>query len=269
MEFTDFCEFIPDKKKPFLDRHKVREFSLTDDQWQWRRDGHIIKREFIPHDLIDNYCRRWLEDNDLKTGRGYQTPTPYLFVDEIKDLCLHPPLMAILKEIIGYSMGMHLNLTDWISTERNWHQDDYLNPDFIRGHYAAVWFALDDIPPISGLFEYIPGSHRWPVVRRSKVTEHLKKQNFALDESWPKQSENFLNELFERQIRETGGKVQRFQAQKGDVLIWHPWLTHRGSKPLRSDLRRKSIISHYSSIRHRTDMPSRSFHTNGEIYFVL
>ena len=54
---------------------------------------------------------------------------------------------------------MHLNLTGWVSTERNWHQDDYLNP-FINSWYGRL-VALDKISADAGPFEYVPGSHKW------------------------------------------------------------------------------------------------------------
>ena len=47
-------------------------------------------------------------------------------------------------------MLLHLALTGWISTQRDWHQDDYLNPPFVANWYAAVWMALDDISAESG-----------------------------------------------------------------------------------------------------------------------
>ena len=45
-----------------------------------------------------------------------------------RTLALDPPLMAKLKEVSGEDMMLHLCLTGWISTKREWHQDDYLNP---------------------------------------------------------------------------------------------------------------------------------------------
>jgi len=81
-------------------------------------------------------------------------------------LLLYPPLMAKLKEVIGEEMILHLCLTGWVSTQRGWHQDDYLNPSFVNSWRTAVWIALGDI---HGPFEYVLGSHRWPLMRGEKV----------------------------------------------------------------------------------------------------
>ena len=40
----------------------------------------------------------------------------------------------------------------------------------VNGWYLAVWMALDDIGPETGPFQFIPGSHRWPVLRRDQPT---------------------------------------------------------------------------------------------------
>ncbi|MBL9007487.1 MAG: phytanoyl-CoA dioxygenase family protein [Myxococcales bacterium] len=42
----------------------------------------------------------------------------------------------------------------------------------------ALWFAFDTIHPDSGPFEYVPGSHRWPIMRRPKVIKYLTKEAY-------------------------------------------------------------------------------------------
>jgi hypothetical protein len=68
-----------------------------------------------------------------------------MHVPEIRDLSLYPPLHEVIKELFGGEFVLHLNLTGFVSTERDWHQDDYLNPPFINGWYLATWMALEDI----------------------------------------------------------------------------------------------------------------------------
>jgi len=54
-----------------------------------------------------------------------------------------------------------------------------------------------------------------------------------------------------------GSQVEQLLAKKGDVLIWHANLMHRGSKPNVPGTPRKALICHYSSINHRVDMPAK------------
>lgn len=291
--FEQFCEEIPDGEKPWLDRKENGVISISGpcvlnngNYWDWHFKGYLIQERLIPHDLIDAYTTRYEADNGPQSRNGWKSGTPYMQVPEIKDICLYKPLTDLLEQLIGEPMGMNLNLTDWVSTERNWHQDDYLNPEHVNGHYLAVWIALDDIHPDSGPFEFVPGSHKWPAMRRNKVLAHLEPHERD-NPDWPRIAERFLDGVFDEKIkavqesyiedarsaytplRSYGPKTVRLAvhkwdtAKKGDVLIWHSWLAHRGSRPKNPDLLRKSLICHYSGINHRPDMREPVLYENG------
>lgn len=263
MTFEQFCEPIPDEKKPPLDRESKTldaVLSYVPIKAGWRDYGHLVLPNIIPHDPIDAYCERYQRDNGERSRVGYRTGTPYMTVPEIKEIGLYKPLVDILDSLIGEPVGMSLNLTDWQSTERNWHQDDYLNPEHVNGHYLAVWIALDDIHPDSGPFEFVPGSHKWPVMRMEKVKSFLDPHE-RNDPNWPRIAERFLDDVFEAEIEKRNAEIKVWNtAKKGDVLIWHSWLAHRGSRPKNPDLLRKSLIIHYSGINHRQDMSEPILH---------
>lgn len=275
--FEQFCEGIEERAKPFLDWDECYVDgaleSAGDDpayrelltrQKYWRENGYLILRGFMPPALIDAYCQRYEADNGASARKGYGIGTPYMDVNEIKDLCLYAPLVNLLGALIGEEMGMNLNLTNWTSTERNWHQDDYLNPAFVSGFYLACWMALDDINPDSGPFEFVPGSHKWPVLSQAKVLDHLDPDE-RNNPDWPWHAERFLNGVFEREIEKRGAKPMVWDtAKKGDVLIWHSWLAHRGSKPKNLELLRKSMICHYSGVNHRPDMQAPVLYENND-----
>lgn len=270
ISFADLCGEEPaNQLKPLFDRDYLKEDMINDDiQRQWFRDGVVVLKKFIPSELIKSYCdvRQRLEDKG-KRG-GWDCDCPYLYYDEIKNICLYAPLMNVMGGLIGDEMGLHLNLTGWVSTERNWHQDDYLNPEFVNSWYAAVWMALDDIHPDSGPFEYIPGSHRWPLTRRAKLFEHLSEEE-QKHPDWPSKTQDFISEAFEEEIKVRGIEPVKFLAEKGDVLIWHGRLAHRGTVARVPGKERKSLISHYSALSKRLDMPSRKKWTTGGWYFAL
>jgi ectoine hydroxylase-related dioxygenase (phytanoyl-CoA dioxygenase family) len=183
--------------------------------------------------------------------------------------------MAKMKALIGEDMLLHLCLTGWVSTERGWHQDDYLNPPHVNSWYAAVWIALGDIHPDSGPFEYVPGSHRWPLIRGEKVRKFLTKQELAVRapetgiNPWERLAERFVNPAIEAEIAESGRPIVPYLAKRGDVLIWHGRLIHRGSVAKVPWMERRSLITHYSGVNHRPDMPDRALDQNGEHYAVF
>lgn len=241
---------------------------------EWRKTGAVILPQFMNTDAIDAYVEERSHVPADFFKRGYPGPTPYEHVETMRRLCLQPSLQMALEILIGEQMMLHLCLTPWVSTERNWHQDDYLNPPHVNSWYAAVWIALDDIHPDAGPFEYIPGSHTWPLMRREKVLAHLTpEEREAADpisgaKLWPKLSERIVTPAIEDEIAARGIAPKQFIAKKGDVLIWHGRLMHRGTEPKNSALLRKALIAHYSGVNHRPDMPNRAVE-NGGVYAVF
>jgi Phytanoyl-CoA dioxygenase (PhyH) len=257
---------------PALDQPDIDLATLTPEQRTWRQDGVVILREFLPDGLLDPYIARRVK---FDRPTGWWSPTPYLHIDELRELCLYPPLRQILRALIGEEMMLHLNLTGWVSTERNWHQDDYLNPPFVNSWYAAVWIALDHIHPDSGPFEYVPGSHRWPLLRGDKVRNCMTEEERSSTigplavNNWPKISERFVVPAIEAEIRDRGVAPRYFLAEKGDVLIWHGRLLHRGTVPARPALERRAVIAHYSGVNHRPDIAERKVDAMGGTWAVF
>jgi ectoine hydroxylase-related dioxygenase (phytanoyl-CoA dioxygenase family) len=166
-----------------------------------------------------------------------------------------------MEQLIGEPAAVHLNLTGWVTTRRNWHQDTYLNPSHVGDYYVAIWIALEDIHPDSGPFQFVRGSHRWPTVTREKILNALDPSE--RDHTWPKHSERLLTPLFEAEIEKRNAEVITYLPKRGDVLFWHGRLLHRGSEPNVPGMQRKSLIAHYSGVNHRQDMPTALPHGSG------
>lgn len=259
LDYGDISETPDEILLPKLDRSSIDEADLTPSQLQWRQQGYVILPGFLPDDLVEAYAERRAR---LAQPGGWKTPTPYLHVPELRALALHPPLMKELQLLIGEDAMLHLALTGWVSTERDWHQDDYLNPAFVNCHYAAVWMALDDIHPDSGPFEFIAGSHKWPLMRGELVRRYMSEEELLDIDAWPSISQTFVASIVEREIARRNAPATKFYAEKGDVLIWHGRLMHRGSAPDTPGMLRKALICHYSGVHHRPDMPHREQNEN-------
>jgi ectoine hydroxylase-related dioxygenase (phytanoyl-CoA dioxygenase family) len=229
----------------------------------WPAEGVVILRGLLPDDLIDAYATIRAPMGPI----GWPDCTPYMRYAEIRDLCLCAPLVEAIEATVGEAVGLHLNLTNWISTERTWHQDFYLNPPYVGDGYCGVWMALDDIDPRSGPFEYVAGSHAWEPLTREATLAQLRPEERA-DPNWPRLAERFVTAHWDRAIERHGAYPDRFDAKRGDVLLWHPKVVHRGSMPEAPGMERRSLIAHYSSIRTRLDMPSHAPWSAGR-YFVL
>lgn len=245
----------------------------------WNDEGVEILPGLIDDEMIDAYERAWIRDNGrpgqphvgarsgggaalLNADRDFGWPggTAYMAIPEILDLAA--PLAPHLERLIGEPAAMTLNLTGWRSTERNWHQDSYLNEPEVGDFYAAAWIALGDIHQDSGPFQYVPGSHRWPQVTRKTIGKYVDVEN----PDWPWHSEQILTPLFEAEIERRGVEPAIHLPKKGDVLIWHGRLMHRGSAPNVPGAYRPAFIAHFSGVNHRPSLPTAVRHANGGWY---
>lgn len=247
---------------------------MTPLQRQFLEEGVLHLPNFLSPAVMQDYLRVRNELPMERSARdnfwgGWSFPTPYMICDELKQLGLNKALMSTLQHVIGYEMGLHLCLTGWVSTERDFHQDTYLNPPNLWSHYAAVWIALEDIHPDSGPFQYVPGSHTWATLRQQKLFSYLTTEQKS-SPHWPTFTQKEVARVCEEEIARRGAAVKTYLPKKGDVLIWHANLVHRGSEPKNRDLLRKSLICHYSAVEKRVDMPmtKRDPVTNG-VYFDL
>jgi hypothetical protein len=263
--YEDISEEIDDEVRPWLDRKLIDESTLDNDQLHWRKNGFLKKSSFFPDELIDQYIQIRKESTGLG---GWSSPSPYEHVAELRNLCLYEPLIKKISSLIGDEMVLHLNLTGWVSTERDWHQDDYLNNRNVNGWYIAIWIALDDISPNCGPFEFIPGSHNWPVLRGHKVREHMnpddaKQTGWGIPgKHWTITSQSMVANAVEQRRLALNCKTERFLGKKGDILFWHSCLQHRGSKPINPNIERRALIAHYSEISHQVVIPPNIIKTH-------
>lgn len=235
-------------------------------QADYRRDGLVILEDAIPAEAIDDYRDEW--QNHSPDVRGWPDPLPYMEFPALRRICTDPELSALLVDLVGEPCGVHLNLTGWVSTQRNWHQDGYLNPDSNQDWYAAVWIALADIQADSGPFEFVRGSHSdLGIITRDRMIAALEPHERDPDH-WPTNSERVLTPIFEKEIADRGWLVEAHLPKKGDVLVWHPRLLHRGSTPTNPRAKRPALICHYSGIFHRPDFP-QAVAEGGGWYFPI
>lgn len=272
LSYSDLAEHQSEDTKTSVEKDPDKSIF----QELFTQQGALVSRGLIPDHLIDAY-KEYREtglpkDRNAKDNYwgGWSYPTPFMNHEPLRDLALCSELSTHLSHLIGETMGLNLALTGWVSTQRNWHQDGYLNPRQLGSRYLAVWIALEDIDPDSGPFQYVPGSHRWPTITQEKLFAHLTPEE-RTSPHWPTFTQDQLARMCEEEIKERNASVVSHVPKRGDVLCWHSHLMHRGSKPNNPDLLRKSLILHFSSIRVRTkiDMPNVKSHKGTGVYFDL
>jgi len=252
----------------------------------WSEDGVLPFSAMIPEDQIRAYQDEWMVANgwhglepavveggdgtwklagdpgrlftvDAERPGGWPDACPYMRQPALLELCMNGDLAKALEDATGEPMGLHLNLTGWTSTQRNWHQDGYLNPDHVGDAYAAVWISLGEVEPDAGPFQFIPGSHRWHRLTNSRVAASGIVD--MADPAWPAHTEAVLTELVEQEIVDRTAEVIDWLPDAGDVLLWHPRLYHRGSAPRIRNTYRPALIAHFSGINTRRDFAGAGY----------
>lgn len=241
IRLDDLTASVDAGELPPLDRNGASPQARTDRQRHWTENGYLILERAIPEEVVDEYVRVRAKLPEALDASAY------IQVPAMREVGLHPAITAAISEVIGEEMGLSLSLSNWTSTERNWHQDEYLNPPVIKAHYLAAWIALEDIDPDSGPFEFVPASHKWGILSRERVQRFMTLKDVR-SPMWPKRSEQVLNGVFEELIAERGLESKQFIGKKGDVLIWHTCLAHRGTEPRDRTLKRKALICHYTAL---------------------
>jgi len=186
---------------------------------EWEADGAVVARKLIPEEDVDKYLAFFYKTY-IESGQTSRDDD-YIKFPEVRDLACHKAIADVFCTInlIG---DVEFCLLDWKYDPIGWHAD--LLPPSTRT--AGVIIALEDLDPRSGLFEMIPGSHRW---------------DLDLSQCGPSdngQTKDYVKE----QIADHLDSVYRFEASKGDVLIWDSRVIHRRS-PRTADVPRPTVVT--------------------------
>jgi phytanoyl-CoA hydroxylase len=152
----------------------------------------------------------------------------YFVEDEprLKALAFHPPLLAVLRRIIGAAelvmfQDMALIKPPWIGREKPWHQDlAYFNLP-LDTTVVGVWLALDEATVDNGCMMVIPGSHKQGAVI------HFRRRDW---------------QICDTDVHLDGAVA--VPLRPGSCLLFHG-LIHHGTPANRSAKRRRAVQFHY------------------------
>ncbi len=238
-------------------------YDLKDALRHWREKGYLILKKSLDLALIDAYRAdlQNLERNHRSHGvlvncesRGV-VPIRELSHEELlqpayrvldfhnastagKRLALARPVVGFLRAVFDQPVVAMQSLTFLRGSQQGTHQDFAYVVAERPSDLAANWIALEDVHPDAGPVGYYPGSHRIP------------KFDFGDGPFLTGQStydEHDFEAHIHRQCKERGLEFAELLIEKGDILIWHGSLAHRGTIVKNPDLTRLSLVVHYSS----------------------
>jgi phytanoyl-CoA hydroxylase len=221
----------------------------------YERHGYVVLRALIEHSLIDRFL---IEYERVKRSNTfiYNSQSIHrairpelnehgfiresiadpsrlglfpLFSNAIKECIYHGAVSDALTALDGHER--HVSWQDMffdLSTGTIEHADTwYLDTD-PPGSLVGAWFALENIEEQAGTFFVMPGSHRIAPLDKAAYLDH----------------EEFRTAT-QKMIERHGFEAQGMPIDKGDVILWHPFLVHGAFSNRDPRLSRKSFTSHF------------------------
>lgn len=136
---------------------------------------------------------------------------------------------AVLFQSINFRMG----------SQQATHSDSIHMTTFPLGGLLGVWLALEDTDAANGALHYYPGSHKLPYYLNADYNNEGGR--WLIGDKLYTEYEKMIAE----RIQEMGLQKTVFNAQKGDLLIWHANLFHGGEEHSDKQRTRKSMVFHY------------------------
>ena len=214
---------------------------IVDDCWEgrFRPDPPIALDVFVgtPHE------RRVGLHNAPREARRerYKLNDLFLVNDAVRSLVLDARLVRVLSQLIHDAPIACNTLNLEYGSEQAFHTDTlYMpapsgvgaTPDATR--MIATWIALEPCTLDAGPLAYYPGSHKIPAYRFHHGGTHAHDPEMG-----------GYYDYMHRQVEEQGLRMEKLEADAGDVLIWHELLFHGGFRIDTPGKTRKSLVTHY------------------------
>jgi hypothetical protein len=173
---------------------------------------------------------------DARASHRFKVNDLYLEQASVRRLALNDRIVPLLQNLLGERPAVCNSLSLEYGTEQDDHVDSLFMTPRTPAHLVAIWVALEDCTPESGLLRYWPGSHRIEPYVFSNGQRHFVPEELGAWQAWMR-----------AQVQQHGLRSELFRANKGDVFVWNAQLLHGGSPIAGRGHTRRSIVFHYFS----------------------
>lgn len=246
-------EILGSRQKIMLDEYK-RKFD---------EEGLIVLENLFSDEELDQHLRSVHEIRrrvDVKDENG--------FGDRIGQLHqLVPSLMnlamtnKVLPEILRHALKDEPLLFGSLNFEKGSQQRLHVDAIFFwpepEYSMAGVWVALEDVDLQNGPLIYVPGSHRWPMIRSEDIVadkpDVKSKRDLARAGkisgaelgSFVAEMGNLWTERYYRWLEEKRIEPTKLVLKKGTAVVWHSLLAHGGDIIADNTRSRNSVVYHF------------------------
>jgi hypothetical protein len=202
-------------------------------------DAEIDTRiERIKTRLSPLYSIDLADPASIKARGDNRVQDAWKFDDDVRAIAANPQMLALLGKLYGRRAFPFQTLNFPVGTQQHLHSDSIHFSSVPERFMCGVWLAMEDVHEDAGPLEYCPGSHKWPIINNVAIGRNR----------WRDRSDNAqapYEHLWRELVAASGLGVERFQARKGQALIWAANLLHGGSRQTDPTRTRWSQVTHY------------------------
>ena len=185
-------------------------------------------------------CARAVAETDpyFADGDVYRVQDAWLKSGAVKALATHPRIIRLLGAAYGRKPIPFQTLNFQRGTQQDVHSDAIHFHSEPERFMCGVWIALEDVTEGSGPLDYLPGSHKLPV---------LTMQTAGVDRVTPEPADYISHYLPALRARLDAAGLPRAQAvlKKGQVLVWAANTAHGGAPIADPQATRRSLVVHF------------------------
>lgn len=216
----------------------------------FKKNGYIIfniKNDKLI-DEVNNDVKNHIIKGDFKTNSQIYSYNEHPRIVEswkvlpsCKQLSLSEIVINWLQELYSSSPKAFSTINFLHSTQQPLHSDYVHFGTLPEGRLAGSWIALEDINPLSGPLQVVPGSHKLDYFNYDSVTDSIPKtlgeikENYTLYEQW------VLDLIEKEKLKTITPKLL-----KGDCIIWDANLLHGSPDCQNNKILRRSQVTHWT-----------------------
>ncbi len=209
---------------------------------QFDEQGYCIIRNFLDQDQVDkinNEIDTLLTSKKIKFKYGNKlmfviNKSPFL-----RELWARPTFTKFLDYLIYGKAKLFQSINFINGSQQKTHSDSIHMTTFPMGGLLGVWVALEKVSKENGTIHYYPGSHKLPYYMNRDY------DNVGTSFMLGKNGYKAYEEMISQKVKENKIEKQIFEANPGDLFIWHANLLHGGEPHTNKSLNRKSMVLHY------------------------
>jgi hypothetical protein len=172
------------------------------------------------------------------SGKVQRIQDAWAFNENVRAIAANANVLDLLGKLYGRPAFPFQTLNFPVGTQQPLHSDSIHFSSVPERFMCGVWLAMEDIDTDAGPLTYLPGSHKWPILRNSMIARR----------GWGSSRESAQDPFqaaIEALVSACGIPQELFLAKKGKALIWSANLLHGGSPQLDQTLTRWSQVTHY------------------------